>query len=457
MNDDALEHAIRSRLDNVRMAAPDAAERRLQEFIHSRSFIDHPHPRSVRGARLRAIVASVAAVGVVAAVVGGSVALGRRHNDGVSGRRSSTASSTIAPTPTVPPGVPARATVERYVPYLAASVPNAMLTMIGALAVDPAGNVFFVDARPYGGSHADTEIYELRASDGATLRILREPHGDIDTGLVVDASGHLYIGSSTRSDIRRLDLHSGATEVVASAGGAAVSLPPPLRAPAMQAGPISPTGFSLDARDNLYFVDHETRVVSVLKRGVIEHIAGNGVIEVPADTGIHGGPIEGMPATDVSLFDPVATAIDDAGNVFVSDNHRDLVVEVDHTTGRIHVVAGRAGDGGFGYSGDGGAANHTRLGGPGGLAVDGNGNVFIAEGNYAVREVLASTHTIFTVAGNAAFDPGNAALKPQPDIGVPAPGLPALGIRLRYPSLVAFDARGRLVVGSDELVVLTLG
>src|ERR1019366_4993272 len=67
------------------------------------------------------------------------------------------------------------------------------------------------------------------------------------------------------------------------------------------------------------------------------------------------------------------------------------------------IVTTVAGNGAAGYAGNGGAAIKAKLSGPSGEAVDGAGNVYIADTqNNAIRKVVAATGIITTVAGNGA-------------------------------------------------------
>ena len=77
--------------------------------------------------------------------------------------------------------------------------------------------------------------------------------------------------------------------------------------------------------------------------------------------------------------------MDAAGDLFIADSGNNVIREVDLSTGVISTVAGY---GTAGYSGDGAAANAAQLNDPNGIAVDGAGNLFIADSdNNVVREV----------------------------------------------------------------------
>ena len=116
------------------------------------------------------------------------------------------------------------------------------------------------------------------------------------------------------------------------------------------------------------------------------------------DTVAGGGINDGFQATAVGLSGPGAVARDAAGDLFIADTYNNRIREVDHSTGAIATVAGV---GTAGYSGDGGAAVDAELDAPEGIALDAAGDLFIADTmNDLVREVNHATGVITTVAGN---------------------------------------------------------
>ena len=98
---------------------------------------------------------------------------------------------------------------------------------------------------------------------------------------------------------------------------------------------------------------------------------------------------------------PQGVAVDNSGNLFIADTCNDVIREVNASTGAITTVAG---NGTCGYSGDGGAATNAELDAPTGIAVDAAGDLFIADsGNDVIREVNYATGVITTVAGNGTY------------------------------------------------------
>ena len=91
---------------------------------------------------------------------------------------------------------------------------------------------------------------------------------------------------------------------------------------------------------------------------------------------------------------PAGVTVDTSGNLFIADSYNSAVRKVSSSTSNISTVAG---NGSYGFSGDGGLATGAELSYPQGVAVDGSGNIFIADGsNYVIREVMASGGNIST-------------------------------------------------------------
>lgn len=102
-------------------------------------------------------------------------------------------------------------------------------------------------------------------------------------------------------------------------------------------------------------------------QAVITTVAGNGTIVYSADGG---------PATKAAIGIPPDVAVDSAGNLYIVDRNNNRIRKVD-TSGTISTFAG---NGTSGFSGDGGPATSAELFLPIAVAVDGAGNVYIADG-----------------------------------------------------------------------------
>jgi hypothetical protein len=130
---------------------------------------------------------------------------------------------------------------------------------------------------------------------------------------------------------------------------------------------------------------------------VIRKVDTTGKLTTVAGTGTAGLSPDGTIAIDAMIDQPSGIALDGAGNIFFSDNGNNAVREVVASSGKIVTIAG---DGQPGYTGDGGVATAAELYSPEGLAFDTSGNLYIADAlNNVVREVTAADGKIKTIAG----------------------------------------------------------
>uniref|UniRef100_UPI001EF92F40 NHL domain-containing protein n=1 Tax=Cohnella mopanensis TaxID=2911966 RepID=UPI001EF92F40 len=116
-----------------------------------------------------------------------------------------------------------------------------------------------------------------------------------------------------------------------------------------------------------------------------------------AGTGTADYTGDGGAATNAKLSSPRGVAVDSQGNVYIADTGNHAVRKIDKATGAITTVAGK---GTAGYSGDGGKATTAELNEPWDVALDKHDNLYIADtGNHAVRRV-DQFGKIITVAGS---------------------------------------------------------
>jgi sugar lactone lactonase YvrE len=184
-----------------------------------------------------------------------------------------------------------------------------------------------------------------------------------------------------------------------------------------------PSGVTLNS-GNIFIADTEDFVIREVTGGNIQRFAGNAT---EAYSGDGGSP------TNAELNDPGAVFVDGSGNIFIADTSNSAIREVLASTGDIQTVAG---NGVAGYSGDGVAPTATQLNFPGGVFVDAQGDIFIADtANSAIREVVAATGLIQTVAGT----PGTA--------GYSGDGGAATSAVLANPNAVLVDGSGNIYIG----------
>ena len=161
----------------------------------------------------------------------------------------------------------------------------------------------------------------------------------------------------------------------------------------------------------------------------IRKVDTNGFITTVAGNGIWGYSGDGGAATNASFLFPLDVAPDASGNLFIADQDNHRVRRVD-TNGIITTVVG---NGMSGYSGDGGAATNASLRFPRGMALDAAGNLFIADSGNSVIRKVDTNGIITTVAGN-----GTA--------GYSGDGGAATNASLNQPNCVALDAFGNLFI-----------
>jgi hypothetical protein len=136
---------------------------------------------------------------------------------------------------------------------------------------------------------------------------------------------------------------------------------------ATNASLYSPVGIALNSLGDLFFADGiNNRIRKIDTNGIITTIAGNGTIGYSGDGG---------PATNACLYYPIGITLGSPGNLFFADENNNRIRKVS-VNGTITTVAG---NGSGSYSGDGGAATNASLNQPLGVALDGSGNLFIAD------------------------------------------------------------------------------
>jgi len=206
-------------------------------------------------------------------------------------------------------------------------------------------------------------------------------------GLARDSSGNIFIISQETAAAYRLDLN-GQLTVVAGDG---LQLDLVDGGPATRASMNIPSAIAVDASSNLFIAQEANSAIRRVdaKTGIITTVAGNGT------DGFDG---DGGPATEAELGNPQGVVVDAKGSILIADTSNNRIREVDSLTGHISTIAG---NGTAGFGGDGGLASAAILNTPQGLALDAAGNLFFVDtGNYRIRRVDAKTGIVTTVAGN---------------------------------------------------------
>ena len=151
------------------------------------------------------------------------------------------------------------------------------------------------------------------------------------------------------------------------------------------------SGITADASGNIYISDmYQSTIRKISTNGIITTIAG-----APGHFGYTG---DNGPAINATLFMPMGLAFDSHGNLFIADNGNSVIRKID-INGTITTVAG---NGNWGFSGDGGLAVHAQINGGMAITFDIFDNMYIADGNVRVRKVNGNG-IISTVAGGGGY------------------------------------------------------
>ncbi len=259
------------------------------------------------------------------------------------------------------------------------------------------------------------------AGDGgmATSAKLNEPYE-----IRFDTRGNLLFVEMQNHVVRRVESGTGMISTVAGCGEPGFSGD---GGPAVSARLRQPHSIVLDAEGRLYICDignHRIRRVD-LKSGLIETFAGTGEkLGTPDGASLKGTPLNGPRAMDFDGQHALYLALRE-GNALFRVDLRTLTLQ--------HL----AGTGKNGYSGDGGPARNAFLSGPKGVAVGSTGDVYFADTeSHTVRVYRASDRTVQTVIGDGVRGNG--------------PDGPAASCRLDRPHGVYLDASGRLFVGDSN-------
>ena len=209
-------------------------------------------------------------------------------------------------------------------------------------------------------------------------------------GLAVGADGSVYIADSANHRIRRIGVDNIIT-TVAGNGVAGYSGDGGLATAAQLNYPID-VAFGPDG--SLYIADSGNyRIRKVTPLGIITTVAG---------VGPGGFSADGKPATEVHLNSPYGLAVGPDSSLYIAEFYGNRVRRV----GPEGIITTVAGTGASGFSGDGGLATAAQLNNPSGLAVGGDGSLYIADkSNQRIRRV-GIDGTITTVAGNGSSGHG---------------------------------------------------
>jgi uncharacterized protein (TIGR03437 family) len=275
-----------------------------------------------------------------------------------------------------------------------AAAVNAAMNFPQDMVVDAAGNAYISDSNnhrvrrvaPNGviTTYAGTGVPDFGGDGGpATQAKLFYP-----AGLALDSAGNLYIADSFNARVRKVTASTGVITTVAGTGLLGFSGD---NGQATQATFKQPVGVAVDKNGVLYILDViDSRIRRVGTDGVITTIAGTG------QPGYNG---DDRPALSAQINGGGFMTTDADGNLYFADflNHR--IRKITISNGMITAIAGNGTPGAFG---DGGEPSRAQIFLPIDVAIDGAGNIYIADwGNYLVRKIQ-STAGFRTVASASA-------------------------------------------------------
>ncbi len=255
--------------------------------------------------------------------------------------------------------------------------------------------------------------------------------------ITLDSAGNLYFTDGNNNRIRRVEIATGIITTVAGTGSGTDSGD---GGSGLEAGVARPTGVIVDGMGDLYFSSSWSRVRKLTaSTGMIETIAGQSITSFGGDGG---------PAIDALFWDPIPSAVDRSGDIYITDYENSRIRLVKARTGMVATLAGTSPcttgvpmnalvcQGGF--SGDGGPAANAMLNHAQAAALDSAGNVYVADTiNHRIRRVDAATGLITTIAGNGVS-------------GFSGDGGPAPLAQISTPTSIAVDRSGRVYFADEN-------
>lgn len=307
---------------------------------------------------------------------------------------------------------------------LAGSASPGLVDGIGSLArfnfpcgmvAGPAGNLYVADfenhcirkVTPRGvvSTYAGTGM--AGEADGSRLMAtFNNPYG-----LALDADGNLYVSDVGNHRIRKISADGNVTTLAGKNKGFSDRK-------GSQARFNQPYGVAVDADGNVYVADsYNHRIRRITPDGSVSTVAGNG----------HDGYVDG-PAAQAEFYVPVGIVLDGRGNIFVGDEGNSSIRRVSADG----IVTTLAGNGKFSFQD--GVGRAATFNAPGAIAMDGAGNLYVADYFNNCIRMMTPSGEVRKIAGNL-----------QKGF---ADGRPA-DAEFYYPFGIAVDAAGTIYVGDQ--------
>lgn len=258
----------------------------------------------------------------------------------------------------------------------------ASFTQPTGIAIDPQGNLFVADA-------GNSLIREISSSGAVTTIAGSDSIGYVDgtgsaaaffnpLGVTVDANGNVYVADAGNNLIR-LVKPGGIVSTFAGTfnTGSSNNLSPF----------NNPSGIAIAPGGNLIVANYlDDNILQVSPSGTVTTFAGQDTVQGSANG----------PALSATFYYPNSVATDQFGNTYVSDGVNNLIRKID-AAGNVSTLAGSGAAGAIDSTGVNASFN-----GPAGLAVDGYGNVYVADSNNNEIRKITPSGVVTTVAGTGA-------------------------------------------------------
>ena len=264
-----------------------------------------------------------------------------------------------------------------------------------SLAVDASGNIYVADEsnhtiRVITSAGSVTTLAGLAGSTGRVDGTGNQARFERPAGVAVDGDGNVYVADYNNQLIRRVTRAgvvttvAGVGGIVGSTDGSGYNLDPTLLR--------NPSGMTVTPAGVVYIADTGNNTIRMLTTaGVMTTLAGS-----PSSTGIADGA-----STVARFYSPSAVAADAAGNLYVADTGNHLVRKI--SGGQVTTLAG----GPLAPGSVDGPSLSARFNSPSGIALDGAGALYVADyGNHTIRRI-GTDGVVSTFAGTAGV-PGSA-------------------------------------------------
>jgi sugar lactone lactonase YvrE len=265
---------------------------------------------------------------------------------------------------------------------------DARFAIPSGVAVDAVGNVFVAD--PANGTirkitPAGLVTTVAGGADGSADGMGADARFHFPTGVAVDNAGNLFVADSGNHTIRKIT-PAGVVTTFAGTAGAVGSTD----GTGADARFCTPSAVAVDAAGNVFVADQDNHTIrKITPAAVVTTFAGT--------ASVTGGKVDGTGA-EARFYYPQGVAVDGAGNVFVADTRNHTIRMITPAS----VVTTLAGSGGAEGSTD-GTGTEARFSRPQGVAVDGAGNLFVADsGNNTIRMITPAS-VVTTLSGNAGW------------------------------------------------------